>query len=149
LVRAPAAEQGQAVEEESEKAEVDRTFRSYADALSRGDLSGIVKYCSNPLVVVSQHDVTVLPTAAEIETFYGTISHDLKEQGYSYSTLLEIHVRLLGTSVALVSDVVTEYKTDGSALMTLGGTFILRKTDEVWKLVVLTFHPPKYVIRAD
>ena len=133
----------------SEKAEVDRTFRSYADALSRGELSAIVTYCSNPLVVVSQKDVTVLPTAAEVETFYGTIRHELKEQGYSYSKLLEVHVRLLGSGVALVSDVVTEYKTDGSELMTLGGTFILRKTDDVWKLVVLTFHPPKYVIRAD
>jgi hypothetical protein len=76
----------------------------------------------------------VLPTAAEVETFYGTVAHDLKEQGYSYSELLEVHVRLLGTGVALVSDVVTEYKTDGSELMTLGGTFILRKTDDVWKL---------------
>jgi hypothetical protein len=108
-----------------------------------------VKYCSYPLVVVSQQEVTVLPTAAEVETFYGTLAHNLKDQGYSYSKLLEAHVRLLGTGVALVSDVVTEYKTDGSELMTLGGTFIPRKTDGVWKLAVLTFHPAKYVIRAD
>jgi ketosteroid isomerase-like protein len=149
LVRAPAVEQGQAVEQESEKAEVDRTFRSYSDAFSRGDLSAIVKYCSNPLVIVSQKEVRVLPTAADVETFYGTVRQDLRERGYSYSKVLEVHVRLLGTGVALLSYVVTRYKTDDSELATFGGTYLFRKTEGVWKLAVITVHPAKDVIRAD
>jgi ketosteroid isomerase-like protein len=149
LVRAQAAEQGQAVEQESERAEVDRTFRSYSDAFSSGDLSAVVKYCNNPLVVVSQQEVRVLPTAADVETFYGAVRQELVGRGYSHSKVLETHVRLLGTGVALLTYVVTRYKTDGSELMTFGGTYLFRKTDGGWKLAVLTVHPAKDVIRAD
>jgi ketosteroid isomerase-like protein len=66
LVRAQ-TEQGQAVEQESEKAAIDRAYRSYVDAFIAGDLSTIMKYCSTPLVVVRQQEVRVLATAADVE----------------------------------------------------------------------------------
>ncbi len=149
LVRAQAVEQGQAAEQESEKAAIDRAYRSYTDAFIAGDLSTIMKYCSNPLVVVSQKEVRVLPTAADVETFYRAVLQGLKERGYSHSKLSEVNVRLLGTGVALVSIVTTRYKTDGSELETLGVTYLFRKTEGIWKLAVLTVHPPKDVIRTD
>jgi ketosteroid isomerase-like protein len=149
LVRAQAVEQGQTVEQESEKAAIDRAYRSYTDAFIGGDLSNVVKYVSNPLVVVSQKEVRVLPTAADVETFYRAVLQGLKERGYSHSKLLEVNVRLLGTGVALVSIVTKRYKTDGSELETLGFTYLFRKTEGVWKIAVITGHPPKDVIRAD
>ena len=91
----------------------------------------------------------MLPTTADVEKFYGAALQDLKERGYSHSDLLEVHVRLLGTTVALVSSLFKRYKTDGSELATLGGTYLLRKTDGVWKIAVLIGHPAKDVIRAD
>ena len=91
----------------------------------------------------------MLPTTADVETFYSAARQDLKEHGYSHSKLLEVHVRLLGTTVALVSALFTRYKTDGSELATLGTTYLLRKTDGVWKISVITVHPAKDVIRAD
>ena len=39
----------------------------------------------------------MLPTAADVEKFFGAARQDLKERGYSHSKLLEVHVRLLGT----------------------------------------------------
>jgi ketosteroid isomerase-like protein len=139
----------QAVEPESEKAAVDHAYRSYGDAFSRGDLSTVVQYCNVPFVVISPQEVRVLSTTADVETFYGAARQDLKERGYSHSKLLEVHVRLLGTTVALVSALFTRYKTDGSELATLGATYLLHKTDGVWKISVITVHPAKDVIRAD
>jgi len=149
LVRAQTVEQGQAVEQESEKAAIDRAYRSYVDAFIAGDLSTIMKYCSTPLVVVRQQEVRVLATAADVETFYRAALQRLKERGYSHSKLSEVNVRLLGTGVALVSVVGTRYKIDGSELETLGFTYLFRKTEGVWKLAVITGHPPKDVIRAN
>ena len=91
----------------------------------------------------------MLPTAADVEKFFSAARQDLKERGYSHSELLEVHVRLLNTTVALVSSLFTRYKTDGSVLATLGATYVLRKTDGVWKIAVITVHPAKDVIRAD
>jgi ketosteroid isomerase-like protein len=108
----------------SEKAAVERAYRTYEDAFSRGDLSTVVQYCNVPFVVISPQELRVLPTTADVETFYGKARQDLKERGYSHSKLLEVHVRLLGTTVALVSSLFTRYKTDGSELATLGGTYL-------------------------
>jgi len=139
----------QAVEQESEKAAVDRAWRAYGEAFSRHDLSTIVQHCNVPFVVILPQEERVLPTTADVEKFYGAALQDLKERGYSHSDLLEVHVRLLGTTVALVSSLFKRYKTDGSELATLGGTYLLRKTDGVWKIAVLIGHPAKDVIRAD
>ena len=143
IVRAQAVEQG------SEKAAVDRAWRDYVEAFSRGDLSTVVQHCNVPFVVIRPQDVRVLPTTADVEKSYGAALQNLKERGYSHSELLEVHVRLLGATVALVSSVFKRYKTDGSELATLGATYLLRKTDGGWKIAVVTGHPAKDVIRAD
>jgi ketosteroid isomerase-like protein len=139
----------QAIEQESEKAAVDRAWRAYGEAFSRKDVSTVVRHINVPFVVIRPQEVRVLPTTADVEKFYGAALQDLKERGYSHSDLLEVHVRLLGTTVALVSSLFKRYKTDGSELATLGATYLLRKTDGVWKIAVLTGHPAKDVIRAD
>ena len=112
-------------------------------------LSTVVQHCNAPFVAILPQEVRVLPTAADVEKFFGAARQDLKERGYSHSELLEVHVRLLGATVALVSSLFTRYKTDGSVLATLGATYVLRKTDGVWKIAVITVHPAKDVIRAD
>ena len=139
----------QAVEQENEKAAVDRALRAYVEAYSRRDLSTVVQHCNVPFVVTRPQDVRVLLTTADVEKHYGAAFQDLKKSGYSHSELLEVHVRLLGTAVALVSSVFKRYKTDGAELATLGATYLLRKTDGVWKIAVLTGHPAKDVIRVD
>jgi ketosteroid isomerase-like protein len=139
----------QASEQESEKAAVDRAYRACGEAFSRGDLSSVVQHCNVPFVVILPQEIRVLSTAPDVEKFYSTARQDLKDRGYSHSELSEVHIKLLGPTVALVSSLFTRYKTDGSELATLGATYLLRKTDDVWKIMVITVHPAKDVIRAD
>jgi ketosteroid isomerase-like protein len=141
--------QAQSGEQESEKAAVERTLRSYGDAFRRGDLSSISQHCNVPFVVIAPQSVRALATTAEVETFYGGLLRDLKEHGYSHSKWVELHVKLLGKTVALASGIFTRYKTDGSEMATLGATYLLRKNDGDWKIAVLTPHPASDVIRAD
>jgi hypothetical protein len=77
------------------------------------------------------------------------VLRDLKEHGYSHSKWVELHVKLLGKSVALASAIFTRYKTDGSEMATLGATYLLRKNDGDWKIAVINPHPASDVIRAD
>jgi ketosteroid isomerase-like protein len=136
------------VEQESDKAAVERSLNSYADAFRRGDLSGIGQYCNVPLVFITQQEVRAFPSIADVETAYSAILRDLKGHGYSHSKTVELHVKPLGATVALASAVFTRYKTDGTELTTLGATHLLRKTDGVWKISVVAVHPAKDVIRA-
>jgi hypothetical protein len=91
----------------------------------------------------------VLPTTADVQTFYGATLRDLKERDYSHSKWQELHVKLLGTTVALASGVFTRCKTDGSELATLGATYLLRKSDGVWRILVITVHPASDVVPAN
>ena len=80
-------------QEEAERTAMDHAFSDYNDAFGRGDLSAIGQHCNVPFVVILPQEVRVLPTAADVEKFYGAARQDLKERGYSHSKLLEVNVR--------------------------------------------------------
>jgi ketosteroid isomerase-like protein len=86
---------------------------------------------------------------SEIEAFYSGVLRDLRERGYSHSTVSELHIKLLDQTTALASTVFVRHKTDGSELETIGATYVLRKTEGEWKIAVVTRNPPANVIRAD
>jgi ketosteroid isomerase-like protein len=143
------AEPQSAEQEQAEKTAVDHALRDYNDAFGRGDLSAIGQHCNVPFVRISPQGVEVLPTMSEIEAFYGGVLRDLRERGYSHSIRSELHVKLLDQTTALASTVFVRHKTDGSELETIGATYVLRKTEGEWKIVVIIRHPPANVIRAD
>ena len=135
--------------EQAEKTAVDHAFHDYNDTFVRGDLSAIGHHCHVPFTRISPQGVEVLPTMSEIEAFYGGIQRDLRERGYSHSTRSELHLKLLDQITALASGVFVRQKTDGSELETIGGTYVLRKTEGEWKISVVIRHLPANVIRAD
>jgi ketosteroid isomerase-like protein len=139
----------QSIDQESERGAVERTLLSYADAFNRGELSSISQRCNVPFVVVAPQAVRTFATTAEVETFFDGIHRDLRERGYSHSKWMELHVKFLGKTVALASAVFTRYKTDGSELATLGGTYLLSKHEGNWKIAVVTVHPATDVVRVD
>jgi ketosteroid isomerase-like protein len=143
------AETPSTAQEQVEKTAVDQALSEESDAFGRGDLSAFVQHFDVPFVRISSQGVKVLPTMSEIEAFYGGVLRDLRERGYSHSTRSELHVKLLEQTIALVSAVFVRHKTDGSELETIGVTYVVRKTEGEWKIVVLTRHPPANVIRAD
>ena len=120
-----AAEPQSAEQEQPEKTAVDHALRDYNDAFGRGDLPAIGQHCDVPLVRISSQGVKVCATMSEIEALYGGIQRDLRERGYSHSTVSELHVKLLDQSTALASAVFVRHKTDGSELETIGATYVL------------------------
>jgi ketosteroid isomerase-like protein len=136
-------------QEQAEKTAVDHALRDYNDAFGRGDVSAIGQHCNVPFVVISSQEVKVLPTMSDIEARYAGLLRDLRERGYSHSIWSELHVKLLDQTTALASAVVVRHKTDGSELETIGVTYVLRKTEGEWKIVLNMRHPPANVIRAD
>ena len=51
--------------------------------------------------------------------------------------------------VAVVSTRTVRYKADGQELERIGFTYLLRKTNEGWKIAVLVGHDPANVLRLD
>src|SRR5258708_27947424 len=63
--------QGQAADQQSESAAIDRMMRAYADAYGRGDTAAIVQHYYNaPLMLNFPSGVKVLSTETEVERYY-------------------------------------------------------------------------------
>src|SRR5215469_821150 len=84
-----AAESQSAEQEQAEKTAVDHALRDYNDAFGRGDLPAIGQHCDVPFLRISSQGVKVCATMSEIEALYGGIQRDLRERGYSHSTVSE------------------------------------------------------------
>ena len=141
-------------QEQAEKTAADHALRDYNDAFGRGDLSAIGQHCNVPFVAFiyssqGSQGVKVCATISEIEAFYGGVQRPLREHGYSHSTVSELHVKLFDQTTALASGVFVRHKTDGSELETIGATYLLLKTEGIWKIAVVFRHPPANGIRAD
>src|SRR5713226_1959933 len=121
--------QGQSMDQQTEMAAIDRTMRSYYDAFSHGDAAASAQQFSAPSMFMTPQGAASRATIAQIETSFAAAIRDLKEHGYSHSSWLESHTKLLGQPTALVSLVVVRHKTDGTEMGTFGFTYVLRKTD--------------------
>src|SRR5262249_44382816 len=123
-----------------------QTIQAYTDCLSH-DPTGAARYCDQPLIVIGAAEPLVFASRAEIEALYAELVSSLKARGYSHSRWMELHVRQLTASTALVSGMGIRYTTEGGELERIGATYLLRKADEAWKITTLTLHDPGAVIR--
>ena len=64
----------------------------------------------------------------------------LQARHYARSERGDPQVKLLSAQTALVSTRVKRYATDGKELEQFGVTYLFRKTDAGWKIVVNTIH---------
>ncbi len=120
--------------------EVDQLIASYFRDFSNLDLKAIVSYFHNPCTFIVPQGVFVFSSASEVEGFWGPRFDDLKTQGYGRTERLESNINVLNDDTAISSGKAIRYAEDGSELGCRSTTFVLRKTDDAWKIVTLIHH---------
>jgi hypothetical protein len=93
---AVACAQGQSMDQQTEVAAIDRTMRSYHDAFSHSDAAASAQQFSAPSTFMTPQGAASRASIAQIETSFAATIRDLKEQGYSHSSWLGSHAKLLG-----------------------------------------------------
>lgn len=126
-----------------------QTLNDYASAFSTFDVQSTVRYYHEPIVFITEKGMVVKATRAEAESRLTPLWESLKARGYARSEYAELHVKQLSPSIALVGIVAVRYKADGQELNRTGGTYVLRKTSEGWKLAVLVTHDADTVLPLD
>ena len=81
--------------------------------------------------------VMVVATSGEVAELFSRMIARLKASGYARSEYLDLYVRQLSESPALVSGVVVRYETSGAEFERQGATYVYAKTDDGWKIAVL------------
>jgi len=58
-------------------------------------------------------------------------------------------VKMLGENVALVSFIIKQQAKDGAVVNVSAGTYSLRRTDNGWKIAVISTYPPADFVKLD
>ncbi len=129
--------------------EIDQLFIKYFSDFSNLDLKSIVSYFHHPCTFVVPQGVFFFSSASEVEGFWGPRFDDLKTQGFGHTERAEANIKVLSNDTAVASSKAIRYTEDGSELERRGATFVLRKSDDGWKIVTLIHHSPDNVIQMN
>ncbi len=119
---------------------VRNTLDEYYRAFSTLSVQAILPYLNERAILVGPLGVFPLAAPSAIEPIFGPVMEKLRARGYSRSELDAQEVRMLGTNSAFVTGIAVRYGSDGEELERAGISYLLRKTDDAWKIVVMVLH---------
>ena len=119
---------------------VRNTLDEYYRAFSTLNVQAILPYLNEPALLVGSLGVFPLPTPSAIEPIFGPVMERLRTRGYARSELDSQEVRILGTHSAFATGIAVRYGPGGEELERAGISYLLRKTDDAWKIVVMVLH---------
>jgi ketosteroid isomerase-like protein len=130
-----------------EEEAITQTFSNYIQMFQTLDPNAALPYFHVPCMFIPPQGVRVLATAADVESLLIQVMEGLKARSYARSALMDLHIKQMSGSTALVSVSRVRYATDGRELERLGETYTLRKTEGGWKIAVAMIHDPDTVVR--
>ena len=134
---------------DEDKAAATQALIDYFNAVITLDTQRVVRYCHEPFTFVSTGLARSLVTRADLDSWLKPGFAALKERGYARSEWPQLNVKLLSNGVAIASALIVRYKTDGQEMERVGATYLLRKTDDGWKVAVLAAHDASNVPKLD
>ena len=120
--------------------EIHQLLNHYRSDFSNLDLKAVVSYFHLPCTFIVPREVLLFTSASNVEGFWGPRLDDLKTQGFGRSEIVETNISVLSDDTAIASFKAVRYADNGSELGLRSTTFVLRKTDDGWKIVTLIHH---------
>ena len=129
--------------EADDRSAVDRALHAYAAAFARGDAAAAARWCHVPLMWVTSDGVSLAASAEEVERRYAAALDALRQRGFSHTEYKELWAGMLGPSLAVASGWAVRYAGGDTEVERIGATYLLRKVEGEWRIVVLAAHPPE------
>jgi ketosteroid isomerase-like protein len=112
----------------------------YYRAFSTLSIQAILPYLNEPALLIGPLGVIPLPTPSAIEPIFGPVMESLRTRGYGRSELGSQETRMLGAHSAFATGIAIRYKSDGEEMERAGITYLLRKTNDTWRIAVMVLH---------
>jgi ketosteroid isomerase-like protein len=130
-----------------------QTYRDYVQAFQTLEAKAVLPYFQAPFISISNREVRVMATPAEIEQSFANNMDILRQNKYARTDITEINARQMSKGLALVSVDLERYTSDGEQLGGTGRTYpytyTLRKVDDRWKITVAMSHDRGSILRFD
>ena len=139
----------QSFNEEVLKEEIITVWNNYFSFFSEGRADFIADriYAAQSYYVENDGPVFI-PTRSENEDDFQTSFTGLEAQDYDRSETQYMNICVLNPTGAILSAVYTRYRTDGSILQELGGTYMFAKFEEGWRILAVISHSSEKVIQC-
>src|SRR5262245_28763713 len=136
---------------QEDRAVLTEALNNFVRAFHSFDAERTLNQYHEPLMIVAGPDVQLMPTRADTEAWMTALWTSLKERGFTRATEFSpLRVRLVSPTVAVASaQYVRYYKANGQERERNGVTYVLHKTGEAWKIVVVMDHAPGNILRLD
>ena len=129
-----------------DKVAVEQTFRDYLAMFLTGDLKKVMAFYNEPMMLVATGRAV---SRAEAEPIMAKARDDFRAGGVAEQVLDRLEVKMLGESVALVSFINRQQGRDGTTVNVRAGTYSLRRTNDGWKIAVISTYPPADFVKLD
>ncbi|MBM87389.1 MAG: hypothetical protein CMQ41_03345 [Gammaproteobacteria bacterium] len=104
---------------------------------------------SLPWFITSSSGITVRSTEKENLEYFSSAIAGLLELGWDKSTFRTKNVCVFGSGSAIVSGTNTRTRADDSIISVGGVSYVLGITDEGWRIISFTSHPPDKIVYCD
>jgi arsenate reductase (thioredoxin) len=119
-----------------------RTYEEYFTVFQTLRAEAVAPFYHVPCLVFAPQGVTVMTTSEEVRALLRTMRTALQARAYARSEHGGLQVKVLGGQAALLTTNVVRYAADGRELERFGATYNFRKTDDGWKIAMITIHDP-------
>lgn len=131
-----------------ERTAIEHAIRAYTAAFARGDAAGAARWCAAPFLSVTTEGAMLAATPEETERAYAAVLAALRARGFAHTEFVELQVATLGPGLAIASGRAVRRAASGAELEQIGATYLLRRVEGEWRIVVVASHPPEAVLRA-
>lgn len=137
-------------EAQSDKTAITQTmndyFASFADLGPAFDMGRALSFFHEPSMLITTTRASTYPTRSDVEKgWVKAFVARQRERGYARQEV-RLHVRQMSSSVALASTEIVRYKAGGELLERIGSSYVLRRTNEGWKIAAVITHDPDTVV---
>lgn len=113
---------------------------AYHEAFDEGDPRDLTSFVHRPITVVTPRGAYVLADRQEIVSAFTSVRRDLRARGCRRTERHDVQVRVLDDRLARARALTVRFGEEGRELERTGAAYVLRRTREGWRIVVLVEH---------
>ena len=116
-------------------------FRRYTQAFQSLDARAVAEHFFEPALFITPRDVLALPTLDAVEQAYARVMADMPPN-YARTEFSPLSEHRLSDELVMVSGGGVWKDAANEDLMPFGMTYTLRRSGQVWRIVVAAVHAP-------
>lgn len=129
--------------------EVSAMLDSYIASFAEKKAQEVAVFLHVPMTAIFDTGVVVLDTVSQVVRYVQSIQSKLAEVGYAYSDWTKFQVQEVGSSLVIASTSAARYDGNGGLIAETGSTYVLRKTEDGWKIATFISHDPDRVLALE